>query len=55
MYFVTPQRDDVAEVLVLLATRPKAAGLAIDLISGPDNTEPRLDAFIEKGVTDFLG
>ncbi|KAG8996098.1 hypothetical protein FRB94_014448 [Tulasnella sp. JGI-2019a] len=48
-------RDDVAKVLLLLATRPKAAGLAIDMIGGTDDIETRLDAFIEKGETDFLG
>ncbi|KAG8872922.1 hypothetical protein FRB97_007262 [Tulasnella sp. 331] len=48
-------RDDVAKVLYLLATRPKAAGLAIDLIGGRDDMESQLDEFIAKGVTDFLG
>ncbi|KAG8867500.1 hypothetical protein FRB98_004144, partial [Tulasnella sp. 332] len=51
----TVSRDDVAKVLFLLATRPKAAGLAIDLLSGPDDVEKRLDTFVEKGETDFLG
>lgn len=49
------QRDDVALTLALLADRPDAAGLAIDLTVGDTNIEEGLDAFIKKGETDFLG
>lgn len=49
------QRDDVALTLALLAERPDAAGLAIDLVGGEDNIEGALDEFIKKGETDWLG
>ncbi|GJE93843.1 FAD dependent oxidoreductase [Phanerochaete sordida] len=48
-------RDDVAYTLALLADRPDAAGLGIDLNGGEDNIEQALDAFIKKGESDFLG
>lgn len=47
------KRDDVAYALALLAGRPDAAGLAIDLNSGSDDIETALDAFIKKGESDF--
>ncbi|KAL5520184.1 hypothetical protein ACEPAG_9397 [Sanghuangporus baumii] len=47
--------DDVAFTLALLAGRPDAAGLAIDVVGGDDKIEDALDAFIKKGETDFLG
>lgn len=49
------QRDDVALTLALLAERPDAAGLAIDLVGGEDSIEGALDEFIKKGETDWLG
>lgn len=48
-------RDDVAYTLALLADRPDAAGLGIDLNGGNDKIEEALDAFIKKGESDFLG
>jgi hypothetical protein len=41
--------------LALLAERPDAAGLAIDLNGGNDRIEDALDSFIKKGESDFLG
>lgn len=57
LYFVDDllQRDDVALTLALLAERPDAAGLAIDLVGGEDDIEGALDEFIKKGETDWLG
>lgn len=49
------QRDDVALTLALLADRPDAAGLGIDMNGGNDKIEEALDTFIKKGETDFLG
>lgn len=49
------QRDDVAQALFLLADRPDAAGLAIDLNGGDTKLDEGLDAFIKKGETDFQG
>ena len=43
------KRDDVAYTLALLANRPDAAGLAIDLNGGNDDIGAALDSFIEKG------
>ncbi|KAL5496109.1 hypothetical protein ACEPAH_3026 [Sanghuangporus vaninii] len=51
----TISRDDVAYTLALLADRPDASGLAIDVAGGDDKIEDALDAFIKKGETDFLG
>ncbi|KAL5479108.1 hypothetical protein ACEPAI_2396 [Sanghuangporus weigelae] len=51
----TISSDDVAYTLALLADRPDAAGLAIDIVGGDDKIEDALDAFIKKGETDFLG
>jgi len=48
-------RGNVAKVLYLLASRPKAAGLAIDICGGEGDIESQLDDFIKKGITDFLG
>ncbi|TEB33947.1 NAD(P)-binding protein [Coprinellus micaceus] len=48
-------RDDVAAVLALLADREDAAGLAIDLVGGDTPTKEALDAFVTRGVTDWLG
>ncbi|THH02314.1 hypothetical protein EW145_g6764 [Phellinidium pouzarii] len=41
-------RDDVALTLALLAERPDAAGLGIDLVGGDENIEDGLDTFIKK-------
>ena len=49
------QRDDVALTLSLLADRPDAAGLAIDLVGGEDKIEDALDTFIKKGETAWVG
>ncbi|KAF8651081.1 hypothetical protein AX16_004943 [Volvariella volvacea WC 439] len=49
----TVSRDDVAKVLALLLDREDASGLAIDLAGGSDDIAERLEAFIEKGETDF--
>ncbi|KAL5520186.1 hypothetical protein ACEPAG_9399 [Sanghuangporus baumii] len=51
----TISKDDIAYTLALLADRPDAAGLAIDVAAGDDKIEDALDAFIKKGETDFLG
>ncbi|EDR04922.1 uncharacterized protein LACBIDRAFT_191198 [Laccaria bicolor S238N-H82] len=51
----TISRDDVAKVLALLVDREDAAGLAIDVVGGDNPIEEALNAFIEKGETDFLG
>ncbi|KAB5592867.1 hypothetical protein CTheo_3656 [Ceratobasidium theobromae] len=52
----TISRQDVARALLHLATVPsKAAGLAIDMAGGTSPIEPALDAFIAKGITDWLG
>jgi len=48
-------RDDVAEVLSLLADRPHAKGLALDLVGGPTPISEALDAAISKGESDFQG
>ena len=45
----------MALTLALLADRPDAAGLAIDLNGGSDKIEEALDVFIKKGETDWLG
>lgn len=42
-------------MLSLLVEREDAAGLGIDLIGGETPIKEGLDAFIEKGVSDFLG
>ena len=47
------KRDDVAYTLALLANRPDAAGLAIDLNGGNDDIRAALDSFIKKGESDF--
>ena len=49
------QRGDVAAVLALLAEREDTAGLAIDLVGGSTPTKEALDAFVARGVTDWLG
>lgn len=49
------QRDDVAKALFLLADRPDAAGLTIEINSGAAKIEEGLDTFIKKGETDFRG
>ena len=49
------QRDDVANVLALLAERPDASGLAIDFVGGDEDIPVALDKMIKKGETDFLG
>ncbi|CAE6410321.1 unnamed protein product [Rhizoctonia solani] len=52
----TISRQDVAQALLHLATVPsKASGLAIDMGGGKDPIGPAIDAFVEKGVTDWLG
>ncbi|CAE6393370.1 unnamed protein product [Rhizoctonia solani] len=52
----TISREDVAAALFHLATVPsKAAGLGIDMVGGDKPIGPALDAFVEKGVTDWLG
>ncbi|KAF8755422.1 NAD(P)H-binding [Rhizoctonia solani] len=52
----TISREDVATALLHLATVPsKAAGLGIDMAGGDKPIGPALDAFVEKGVTDWLG
>ncbi|KAF6744885.1 NADH(P)-binding-domain-containing protein [Ephemerocybe angulata] len=48
-------RDDVALALFLLSDRPEAAGLSIDLVGGETPVIEGLDAFISRGVTDWLG
>ena len=45
----------MAHTLALLADRPDAAGLAIEVGEGEDRIEDALDAFIKKGETEFLG
>jgi len=55
-HITTPiSRDDVAHVLALLAERPDASGLAIDLVGGDDDIPIALDKMIKRGETDFLG
>ena len=49
------QRDDVANALAALVDRPDAAGLAIDIVGGETPISEGIDAFIKKGVTDWLG
>jgi len=49
----TISRDDVAEVLALLVDREDAAGFAIDLVGGETLLSEGLDAFVDKGETDF--
>ncbi|CCO34179.1 UPF0659 protein [Rhizoctonia solani AG-1 IB] len=52
----TISREDVAQALLHLATVPsKASGLAIDMGGGKDPIAPAIDAFIERGITDWLG
>ncbi|CAE6502707.1 unnamed protein product [Rhizoctonia solani] len=52
----TISREDIAGALLHLATVPsKASGLAIDMGAGKEPIGPAIDAFIEKGVTDWLG
>ncbi|CAE6457604.1 unnamed protein product [Rhizoctonia solani] len=52
----TIPREDVATALLHLAIVPsKAAGLAIDMAGGDNSIGSALDAFVEKGVTDWLG
>ncbi|KAJ3501235.1 hypothetical protein NLJ89_g9434 [Agrocybe chaxingu] len=51
----TISRDDVATVLALLVDREDAAGLAIDFVGGETPITEGLNAFIKKGVTDWLG
>ncbi|KAG8726602.1 hypothetical protein FRC12_023242 [Ceratobasidium sp. 428] len=52
----TISREDVATALLHLATvPPKAAGLAIDMAAGDNPIAPAIDAFVERGVTDWLG
>jgi len=52
----TISREDVALALLHLATVPsKAAGLGIDMAGGDHPIGPALDAFVERGVTDWLG
>ncbi|KAG8706722.1 hypothetical protein FRC08_000894 [Ceratobasidium sp. 394] len=52
----TISRQDVAAALLHLASVPsKAAGLAIDMVGGDHPIGPAIDAFIERGVTDWLG
>lgn len=48
------KRDDVAEVLALLVDREDAGGLGIDVVGGDRPIGEGLDAFLEKGETDFL-
>ena len=55
MLTVNFQRDDVAEALAVLAERPDAAGLAIDMVGGTEDIGPALDKVIKRGETDFLG
>ena len=47
------KRDDVAYTLALLAERPDAAGLAIDLNGGDNDIPSALDVFIKAGESDF--
>ena len=49
------QRDDVAQALALLVEREDADKLAIDIVGGGKDIKSGLDAFIAKGVTDWLG
>ncbi|KAF8890749.1 NADH(P)-binding-domain-containing protein [Infundibulicybe gibba] len=51
----TISREDVAQTLALLVDREDAAGLAIDIIGGETPLKEGIDAFIQKGETDFLG
>ncbi|KAG9103998.1 hypothetical protein FRC06_006262 [Ceratobasidium sp. 370] len=52
----TISRQDVAAALLHLASVPsKASGLAIDMAGGNHPIAPAIDAFIERGVTDWLG
>ncbi|KII90103.1 hypothetical protein PLICRDRAFT_40303 [Plicaturopsis crispa FD-325 SS-3] len=48
-------RDDVAQVLALLADREDAAGLALDLVGGDTPLDEGLDAAIKKRVTAWTG
>ncbi|KAG6846354.1 hypothetical protein H0H93_014491 [Arthromyces matolae] len=48
-------RDDVAQVLALLADREDAAGLALDVVGGENSIEESLEAAIKRGETDFTG
>ncbi|KAI0725604.1 NADH(P)-binding-domain-containing protein [Irpex lacteus] len=50
----TISRDDVAKTLYLLLEREDAHGLGIDLVGGDELLEGGLDAFIEKGESDFI-
>ncbi|KAJ7258053.1 NADH(P)-binding-domain-containing protein [Mycena haematopus] len=54
-FMPTISRDDVATALALLLERDDAAGLGIDMVGGDTPIAAGLDAFIEKGETDFLG
>jgi len=47
-------REDVAATLALLADRPDAHGLILDLVSGEKPIADALNAAIEKGETEFL-
>ncbi|QRV81904.1 NAD(P)H-binding family protein [Ceratobasidium sp. AG-Ba] len=52
----TISREDVAAALLHLASVPsKASGLGIDMAGGNNPIGPAIDAFIERGVTDWLG
>ncbi|ETW79982.1 hypothetical protein HETIRDRAFT_435197 [Heterobasidion irregulare TC 32-1] len=51
----TIPRGDVANALAALVDRPDAAGLAIDIVGGETLISEGIDAFIKKGVTDWLG
>ncbi|KAH6912177.1 NADH(P)-binding-domain-containing protein [Coprinopsis sp. MPI-PUGE-AT-0042] len=51
----TISRDDVAKALALLVDREDADKLAIDIAGGGTDIKSGLDAFIAKGVTDWLG
>jgi len=46
-------RDDVATTLALLAGRPDAHGLALDLVGGERPIAEALDTAIKKGESDF--
>ncbi|KAF8509026.1 NAD(P)-binding protein [Hysterangium stoloniferum] len=46
-------RDDVAEVLFHLASRPEARGLTLDLISGKTTIPEALDTAIKRRETDY--
>lgn len=49
----TAQRDDVAYTLALLADRPDADGLGIDMNGGDEKIDEALSNFIETGESDF--